>query len=145
MAYEINEKYYNGVHYVWCCPFFFKAGHPVSSTPRMIYNSLIDDIKSRDKHSAKIRENIAGILTGAGIKLKAGIISPKQYDDIERRLRDDWERVDFMPLIYVIPSRAKVDALIVEVPEGERAHPDSEEFKIEALERRYFDVISLHE
>jgi hypothetical protein len=145
LAFEINEKYYGGIHYVWCCPFFFKSDHPASSTPRMIYNGLIQDIKSRDKHSAKIRENIAGILTGAAIKLEQRIINEKQYEAIERRLNHDWERADFMPLIYVIPSKTKVDALIVEVPEEERAHPDSDEFKIEKLERRYFDVISLHE
>lgn len=50
------------------------------------------------------------------------------------------ETADFRPLLYVIPYRA-VSKQVKQVPVAERAHPLSEEYMIECLPRRYFDMI----
>jgi hypothetical protein len=49
---------------------------------------------------------------------------------------------DFEPLIYVTPY-GRVSRLLREVPVKEQAHPLSQEYVIESLPRRLFDVIRL--
>jgi hypothetical protein len=145
IAHTISEKYYNGIHYVWCCPFFFKENHPVSSTPKKIYHGLIDDVKSKDRHSTKIRANISGILAGAAIKLKQGIITQEDYDDIEYMLTKDWQFEDFTPLVFVIPSTDSIEYSKKKVAIYDKASAVSDEFKIENLNSADFDVISFHD
>ena len=48
---------------------------------------------------------------------------------------------DFRPLLYIIPT-AKVIAELKDVDVFLRAHPLSEEYIIEELDRKHFDIIS---
>ena len=147
IAYRINERYYNGIHFAYCCPFFYKEDHPATSTPKLIYNELADatDPRKRERHSTKIRDNISGILKGAGIKLQQNEISQGEYDEIEYILTKDWQYADFRPVIFVIPSTDEVESLKELVPIQDRASSFSDEFKITKLERHLFDVISFHD
>lgn len=142
LSYEINEKYYGGAHYIWCCPFFFQPGHAASSTPLHIYTELKRDIETQDEHSAKIRQNISGLLKGADIQLKRGIIKQEDFDEIEYRLTKKWRFTDFKPLIYIIPNKTELQPLIAKVPSCDKAAPDSHEYIIEKIEKDFFDVIS---
>ena len=53
---------------------------------------------------------------------------------------DAAEISDFEPLMYVIPFD-KVKKIAKRVPVAKRAHPLSDEWLIQKLPRKYFDVI----
>lgn len=146
LAYGISEQYYNGAHYVWCTPYFdprllesLEPGVPPTSSPYEVYRSLYDEVQRGDRHSAKIKENKAGILRGASFKRQTGVITEQQERDIAS-IVELAESRDFKPLIYVIPYTL-VAELLREVPIGEKAHPLSREYLIDALPRKYFDVL----
>jgi hypothetical protein len=148
LAYIINQRYYDGMHYVWCTPFFdpsspfcIDAAVPPTSSPREIYNNLFEEVSRRDKHSAKIAQNRVGILRGADVKLKHGVITASQRDDIAA-IVESAELLDFKPLLLAIPY-AQAASQAVKVPIKDRAHPLSEEFIIENLSRSKFDVFEL--
>jgi hypothetical protein len=80
-------------------------------------------------------------LRGAEANRDAGAISETQRSEIASIVRDAEIR-DFEPLVYLIPY-GRVSRLVKEVPVEERAHPLSEEYAIESLPRRLFDIIEL--
>ena len=131
---------------MWCSPYFSSSSVPAyeytlppSSSPCEIYNSLCKDIKSGDKHSAKVGLNKAGILRGANYKEQTGVINKRQKREIYA-IVNCAELDDFRPLIFVIPMQS-ISQMIKEVAIGEKAHPLSVEFRIERLPRQFFDVI----
>jgi len=75
-------------------------------------------------------------LRGAEANRDAGAISETQRSEIASIVRDAEIR-DFEPLVYLIPY-GRVSRLV-----KERAHPLSEEYAIESLPRRLFDIIEL--
>lgn len=146
LAYMIAERYYSGEHYVWCTPYFDSrqisprtTAVPPTSSPAEIYQNLFEEVRRRDRHSSKIKENRIGILRGATIKEDQGVITDKQAQDIAAIL-DCAETSDFRPLIYVMPY-AVVRARLAEVPVADRAHPLSVEYLIDRLPHEEFDVI----
>lgn len=146
LAYNINQEHYKELHYVWCCPYFsaksrshFEANVPRSSTPSAIYEELFEDVKTRDKHSAKIKENRIGLLKGAVAKFNQGVIDEKTKDRIIAMVNHA-EIGDFLPLIYVIPF-SKVESIIEDVPIEEKASVLSPEVKITELPRDCFDIM----
>ena len=148
LAFNIAERYYKGRHYIWCTPFFNgrsdkgEAGFvPPTSCPWEIYRSLYSEWRAGDRHSAKIAQNRSAILRGARANRIAGVISERRETEISSIVRDAEIR-DFEPLVYVIPY-GRVSRLVKEVPVAERAHPLSEEYVIESLPRRLFDIIEL--
>jgi len=148
LAFNIAERYYRGRHHIWCTPFSNgrsekgEAGFvPPASCPWEIYRSLYGEWRAGDRHSAKIEQNRDGILRGAKANRDAGVISEAQRSEIAFIVLDAQIR-DFEPLVYVIPY-GRVSRLVKEVPVGERAHPLSEEYVIESLPRRLFDIIEL--
>ncbi len=149
LAFQITEKYFFGEHYVWCNPRFDGAdispllwNTPRSSTPRAVAAELSRDISTSDHHSAKIAQNRAGILTGAKIRHDNGLVSDTELADIAS-IVEVAELRDFAPLLYVIVISDDLSKLIVDVSPAERAHPLSDECKIERLPRRCFDVLPL--
>jgi hypothetical protein len=80
-----------------------------------------------------------GIIHGAREKALAGEIEEDKMKEIEA-IVESAETADFRPILYVIPYRL-VSKLVKPVPISERAHPLSEEYKIERLPRRSFDMI----
>jgi hypothetical protein len=146
LAYKIAEVYYNQVHYVWCASTFIEDSVPAhdytlppSSSPGKIYNDLLEDVQRTDHHSAKIAANKIGLLRGANLKVQERVITRKQKSDTYA-IVDQAQLRDFRPLVYVIPWQA-VRNLVQEVPVRERAHPLSNEYLVERLPRRCFDII----
>lgn len=146
LAYTIAERYYNGEHYVWCAPVFDPSSPyahqwhvPPTSSPSEIYKGLVEEVKRRDRHSAKIAQNKIAIIRGASVKRGAGVITKAQEKEIVA-IVNAAEIADFAPLLYVIPYQL-VSKKLKMVPVAERAHPLSTEFIIQRLPRRCFDVI----
>lgn len=149
LAFELSERYYKHIHFVWCTPFFGAAGAdptlpytvPPSSSPKEIYQSLMKEVAAGDLHSAKIEGNRVGLRTGASVKRAADVITAAQESEINSII-DVVSIQYFRPLLYVIPCH-RVAGLVELVPVGERANPLSVEYKIVALPRDCFDILSL--
>lgn len=148
LAYNVTRLFFGDLHYVWCSPIFDRRGRPhvlatppPTSCPCDIYFKLLEEVRGRDKHSAKISENRLGILKGAATKRAAGVISDDELAEINAIVSEATVE-DFHPLLYVIPYDA-VSTLVKEVPVAQRAHPLSEEYVIDALPGGLFDVIQM--
>jgi hypothetical protein len=148
LAYTVAERYYGAKHFVWCAPVFDASSlyarewHvPPTSSPSEIYKGLMEEVKRRDRHSAKIAQNKIGIIRGASVKRSAGVITKAQEKEIVAVVKAA-ETADFAPLLYVIPYQL-VSKKLKMVPVAERAHPLSTEFIIPRLPRRCFDVIEI--
>ena len=144
LAFNINERFYGGVHWVWCSPYFAPFGGPLytnppSSSPSEIYRDLRRATESGDLHNAKIKDNKAGILKGAVAKRQAGVIDAQQFSDINSILSAAIVQ-DFNPVLYVIPFD-RVGNLATLVPVEQLAHPLSVEYIIETLPNGNFDII----
>ncbi|BBO81576.1 hypothetical protein DSCO28_21420 [Desulfosarcina ovata subsp. sediminis] len=148
LSYNISIRYYGGAHYIWCSPVFSIKNHPAShatppptSCPSDIYHNLSEEVRRRDSHSAKIKENRSGLITGAQIQHGKGIITDVELDEIKEIIAAA-DYSDFRPLLYLIPF-AGVSHLLKEVPVSDRAHPLSQEYIIEELPTELFDTIEL--
>lgn len=147
LAYSIAERFYGGIHYAWCSPFFDSATAPAhvnippSSSPAEIYWGLWQETRRGERHSKAIRENQRGILKGARAKAADGVITSAQMSEI-KRIINAAQPHEFRPLLFVIPF-AGVEELVREVSVSERAHPMSLEFRVAALPRSRFDVLEL--
>jgi TIR domain len=148
LAFRINEQFYRQIHYSWCAPYFDMRRNqisgigksPPSSNPFEIYASFLRDARSGDLHSPLIKQNKAGILRGAQVRIEKGQITPEARHEIEQIL-DVTVASDYTPLIYVIPTHS-IRNLIKKVDVSRRAHPFSPEFIIEDLPRSKFDIIT---
>ena len=78
LSYIINERYYGGIHYVWCSPKFDCHTNPPSSNPRLIMQNYLTDIKQMDKHSSIISQNRYGMKKGAEEMCSTGVISDNE-------------------------------------------------------------------
>jgi len=152
LAYYINKTFYSDIHYVWCTPYFdsnalarTEPKLPVTSNPRSIYNSLINDAYIKDDHYRRvnIERNIVGITEGAAAKLQERIISEDTYKQIKGLLKCVNENKNynyFHPVIYVIPYY-KVKKRVERVEYCMAALPLSPEYKIVNLHTKDFDLI----
>jgi hypothetical protein len=149
LAFTINQQYYGGDHYVWCTPHFepgspflsSPSAVPPTSSPKMIYTSLFEEVTAGDRHSAKVAQNRLGIQRGADVQFRKGTISTAVRDEI-LSIVDAAEVRDFRPLLFVIPF-APVASLLVQVPIKARAHPLAEEYILSNLPRAAFDVLEI--
>jgi hypothetical protein len=148
LAYNSCQHYYGQKHYAWCSPYFdtfsklsLHNSMPPSSNPRDIYWSLKKDVDNGDMHSAKVRGVRRGILKGAGIKRKAGIITSVEHTEILEIVAGS-VLADFRPLMFVIPVQP-VAGSFKAVAIKHRANPLSEEYTIENLSREFFDAFEL--
>lgn len=147
LAFSIAERFYAGVHYAWCSPFFAPpsklagSAAPPTSIPREIYENLYDEVVQGDAHSSAVDRNRVGVLRGAAVKRAANIITADEEAEIAEIVKMADVRT-FVPLVYVIPF-ATVRHLAKIVPPKERAHPMSTEYRIEELPRNLFDVLEL--
>ena len=108
LAYNISDRYYGGVHYVWCSPVFSARNHPgyqatppPTSCPSDIYHNLAEEVRRRDGHSARIAENRSGLIEGAQKKHSAGVITEVELRVIEEIIAAA-NYADFRPLLYLI-------------------------------------------
>lgn len=146
-AYNINMKYYGGLHYLWCTPYFgsdFASPHftvPPSSSPWEIYETLRKEVAADDKHGTKVRLNRMGIRRGAAIMEKRGVISADERREIEI-VSKKVALNQFRPLLCVIP---RIEALpyYKRVEIDDRANPLSHEYILADLPQSAFDVIRI--
>ena len=103
LAYKINETYYGGFHYVWCSSLLDSIHQPPTSSPVQICNNYLKAIATHDRHHWVISNNKAGILRGADAKIRKGVITKKQYNEI-RSLVASAEFDSFMPIVYIIDT-----------------------------------------
>jgi hypothetical protein len=150
LAHHIGNRFYGGVHYVWCSPVFdprkssrysLSAGIGTTSSPHDIYRDLKKVIDSRDRHSSKIQENKRGLKLGAAKQWEAGKITEEQFGQIIHII-DRAETVDFTPFIYLI-RKDLVESRVKEVDVRETANPFGQEFQIFDLESSEFEIIEV--
>jgi hypothetical protein len=147
LAFSIAERFYGGVHYVWCSPYYdgsTAARHfsvPPSSSPAEIYRTLEDDTRRGDRHSAALEQNRSGVRNGASAKRDAGVINEFQFSEISL-IVENAHLHELRPVLYVIPFD-RVRSSAVEVPVAECASPFSIEYRIEQLRNDCFDLLEL--
>lgn len=146
LAFMINQKYYNQLHYVYCCPYFdprsvsdLEHNTPPSSSPCELFRDFTGEASRNDKHPKSIAVNKAGLQRGAVAKLDSHVITPDQHRDILEIIAGA-DAAEFRPLLYVIPFEI-ISAKIRPVPLEKKAHPFSEEYIIDELNRTEFDVV----
>lgn len=147
VAYNINMKYYGGLHYMWCTPYFgsnYKSPHftvPPSSSPLEIYNTLNAEIDASDLHGTKIGLNRMGIRKGADAMLSRGKIDKDQHEEI-LTISDLAQPQQFRPILCVI-SRLEAVPFYQRVDVKSRANPLSHEYIVADLPQTAFDVIRI--
>jgi hypothetical protein len=147
LAYNINAKYYAGLHYVWCTPYFgsdFTSPHftvPPSSSPFDIYQTLKKEIDGADIHGTKIKLNRLGVRRGADIMAKRGIIDDEQRREIQAICRAAPPQL-FRPLLCVI-SKIEAAPHYRKIDVKDRANPLSHEYILADLPQSAFDVIRI--
>jgi len=139
LAYKIAKRYYKNVHYVWCTTLFNDSKQPPTSNPSKICKRYLEQIKTGDRHTKEIENNIAGILRGAKAKFDSGIIDKKEYNEI-RGIVSVAEYESFFPMLYIIESE-KVKNKCVEVSIADRASDNAVEYKVENLTENEFEAI----
>lgn len=147
LAYAIAERFYDGIHFAWCSPVYDgakAASHiniPPTSSPAELYRALKEEVRRGERHSELIKRNRSGIMTGADVKLRAGVITKSRWDEIKKIVDTSHPR-EFRPVLLVMPYN-RVQPLAVEASVQERAHPMSIEYRVEQLPRDCFDMLEL--
>ena len=141
LAYKIAKEYYQNVHYVWCTESFDAAVQPGTSNPRTLCTRYLEQIIKNDSHATEINNNKAGILKGAATKLKQGVITKEQHDEISMRVAFA-QNEDFYPVIYLINKKAVKKRLQV-VNTSDAASEYSIEYIISDLKASEFELIRI--
>ncbi len=147
LAYNINKRYYNDLHYLWCTPYFgsdYLSPHftvPPSSSPIEIYNMFKKEIDGADLHNTKIKLNRKGIRKGADHALKAGKITQEQHDEIIT-ISKKATNEQFRPLLCIIP-RLEAVPFYQKVDIKDRANPLSHEYILSNIPHTLFDIIKI--
>lgn len=140
LAYKIEKDYYDDVHYVWCTTSFNDIEQPPTSNPSTICKRYLEQMKTGDRHTKEITNNMAGILRGAKAKLECGVINKAQYEEI-RGIVSRAEYEVFYPVLYIIKTQ-KVKEKCIEVPVSDKASVGAVEYKIEELLPGEFEVVN---
>lgn len=143
LAYKIAKEYYNNVHYVWCTESFDAALQPGTSNPRTLCTRYLEQILKNDRHATEISNNKAGILKGAAEKLKQGIITKEQHEEISARVAFATNE-EFYPVVYLINKRLVKKRLKV-VDANDAASNSSIEYIITDLQRNEFELIRIRD
>lgn len=147
LAYNVNLKYYGGLHYMWCTPYFgsnYQSPHftvPPSSSPLQIYETLAQEIEGADLHGTKIKLNRMGVRRGADIMAKLGRITEEDKREIHSICKGAQPQ-QFRPLLCVI-SRVEAAPFYKKVDVKDRANPLSHEYILSDLPQSAFDVIRI--
>lgn len=142
LSYTINEKYYNGEHYVWCSDKpYYGSDQPGNSDPVERSNRIITAIVSQDRHEQLIELNKEGIRKGALAKKKSRVITKRQQEEIAALIELS-SLEDFTPIIYVIPFEKVKDDLIP-VPADKKGSKYAVEYIIENLKNDSFEIINI--
>ena len=145
LAYRINEKFYQGFHFVYCTPYFEYDPDPListppSSSPKIIYQNLFRESHIVDKGGRhQITANKVGLKYGVEKRREVNIIDEDEAKDVIDII-DASEAIDFEPLLYII-SHEKVKNKIMQVKTSDKANPFFEEYIIDKLTVSDFEII----
>ena len=146
LAYKIGKKYYQDFHYVWCSAKFGSisvdgeiASNPPTSRPLYRYKALQSEVSAGDSHGPYILSQKTGLIKGAGIKYNLNLITKAHYQEILAIIEYS-PITEYKPLIYNIVY-TDVEDIAKPVPIKDKATPISEEYVIENLPRKYFDIL----
>lgn len=145
VAFNVNTKYYGGLHYMWCTPYFgcdFESPHftvPPSSSPLEIYNMLKKEIDGVDLNGTKIKLNRMGIRKGADAMLSRGRITAETHGEIVA-ISKRAPMHQFKPLLCVI-ARLEAVPYYHKVDVRRMANPLAHEYIVADLPQAAFDVI----
>lgn len=147
IAFNINERFYGSLHYMWCTP-FFDIDHkspvytvPPTSSPFQIYQALAREIANVDGHSDKIEANRVGITRGAQKKFDAGVIDAVCMKRIQDTAKIAANAM-FRPLLCII-SAHEAAPYCSEVDITTMANLLSREYIADQLPRATFDIINI--
>lgn len=143
----INERYREGIHYVWCSEFFdsrwiltLMGRIPKSSNPAQIYMDMEEAVDPFDYHDYKIADQRSKLLIQAQRWLDDGEITDQNFKEIAvLAKRSDWDL--WRPLLYVIPRTELINQRLEHVPPEERANIGME-YRIKELHHNEFDVVA---
>lgn len=138
LSLEVNEQFYNNLHYFWASPFFNSRSVPPSSNPFDIYKRLDQETKLFDNHGSAIMSIRSGIIRGARIKLKEKAISNDYFEKIVGLVKKA-SFGDFKPSLCIIPT-SEIDAEVTEVPLSLRGG-NAVEFRLDMVHGSLFDTI----
>lgn len=147
LAYNINMKYYDALHYMWCTPYFgsdYKSPHftvPPSSSPVDIYKTISKEIDGADMHGTKIKLVRIGIRKGAEEMLRRGSINKDDMEEI-MAIADIALPQQFKPILCVI-SRIEAVPYYKKVDVKDKANPLSHEYILADLPQSAFDIIRI--
>lgn len=145
LAYSIDRKFYNGVHFVWCTETFDANVQPRSSNPKTLCARYIEQLITEDKHASEINNNKAGILKGAKAKLEQGATTKEQFEDIKTLVRYA-RKEDFYPIIMLINRNAVIKKQKLHVVSADKAaSKNSIEYIIYDLQHNEFEAIHLRD
>lgn len=138
LAHQINERFYGGLHYVWCSPGFNCPGNPPDANPSVIFSRWREDYLNNKTDSPFIQKNRDGLIKGIMHQHALGMIDTKTYEHL-KNLTDAAPMKYFCPVLYVLPYQLVKD-LVEDVDYHEKAGPFSIEFRIHDLPNSYFNV-----
>lgn len=142
IAYEIDEKYYNGKHFVWCTDKpEYGPSQPPTSDPTERCQRFLSAIYSDDSHEPFIEENKKGIKLGAFLMRKKGTITRKEEKEIISQVSGA-KLEEFSPLILVI-DYSSVAGRLINVCASAKASSKSVEYQINDLDDSEFEIIDM--
>lgn len=113
IALEVGRKYRGNRYFVWCSEYYdpttaaagtAAAAIGPSSSPKGIYDTLADDCRREDTHSALIRGYRKTFTRLAKKWVADGSITPDQASEIVAVLKSPSWRI-WRPVLYVIPAQ----------------------------------------
>ena len=141
-AYDIDNDFYNGRHFMWLALNFDNLGPQAeSSNPLTKAENFIKEVASEDGDCDSILQNIAGILKGVKANYLAKTITEDQKETILNRLADI-ASTEFLPYLYVVDTK-KVASRIIEVPPEAAAKRTMSEYIIQDLLDGEFELVDL--
>lgn len=141
-AYNIDNDFYKGKHFMWLALSFDDLDHQAeSSNPLTKAENFIKEVVSEDGDCDSIYQNIAGIVKGVKAKHSANDITDEERNTIFNRLADI-TTADFLPYLYIVDTR-KVASRIIEVPPDQAARRTMSEYKIFDLVEGEFELVDL--
>lgn len=129
LAFYIAQRYYGGLHYVWCSDFLTPwddsgppyLGVPPTSSPFHIAINFAWEVRGMDQHGLYIASNKRGLRRGAEAKHAQGVINDDTLGEI-LGIIDNAHPGEFQPFLYIIPVTDRIAALRESVRPTQRAH-----------------------
>ena len=140
-AEEINKKYYNDVHFVYCAAEYNPVLSAASSRPKWIYDNFEIISKTDDRHNPIYIHHKAKLRYGADKKFRRGEITDAIRRDIYQFVCGI-SALNINPRIYLINMKAiQQRSALLQVSPTHSGSATSVEYKILELTRGEFITV----